>query len=316
MNLLTAKQVAADLQTSVHTLANWRVDGVGPVYARIGGRVRYREVDVQNWVESQLRRTTDAPQEKRRKLALPLRAGRSYSGNTDLVATGRNKTAALLVEAKARELVKNGRAHELRLTVMTVSPFSEAALALLTWADGEYRDHPNSAKRLRTSFASLSRFSQLGPRESRPRYLTIRKGRSPAARRRLKLTAESRGICARRIGSAPGRWLFPGKLPGSRLAKLNGPHGRVLDDLAVCKCSHRRIAHKKEACACGCTAFSEVSRLAFVIYDFPAYVRYQSGRIRHGGGDPGEDSWPRRSAQRYEIYPRPPGSPGSRDGPV
>ena len=42
-------------------------------------------------------------------------------------------------------------------------PFNEAAGDFLTWADGEYRDHPNSAKRLRTSFVSLCRFFAKAP---------------------------------------------------------------------------------------------------------------------------------------------------------
>ena len=98
--------------------------------------------------------------------------------------------------------------------------------------------------------------------------LTIRDGKSRAARRQLKLAAESREICARRMLTAPSRWLFPGKLPGTRLAKLNGPHGRILDGLAVCKCAHRRMDHEKGECSCGCAHFTEASRLGFVIYDF------------------------------------------------
>jgi hypothetical protein len=47
------------------------------------------------------------------------------------------------LEAKARELVISGRANELRVKVV---PFSEAAQAFWNWADGEYWEHPNSAK--------------------------------------------------------------------------------------------------------------------------------------------------------------------------
>ena len=52
------------------------------------------------------------------------------------------------------------------------------------------------------------------------------------------------------------------------LAKVNGPHGSMPDDLAACKCTHRRHQHVKGKCACGCVEFKEVSRVAFVIYDF------------------------------------------------
>ncbi len=86
--------------------------------------------------------------------------GREYTGNTALAATERNRTGATRVEAKARELVTSGRAHELKLQVQ---PLSEAAKEFLTWADGEYTTHPATAKRLRTSFVSLNAFFKNAP---------------------------------------------------------------------------------------------------------------------------------------------------------
>lgn len=302
--------------------------------------------------------------------------GREYTGSTDLVATERNRNAAARAEAKARELAVNGRSHELRLQV---KPFSDAAADFLLWADGEHTEHPNTAKRLRTSFVSLLQFFRSAPVSSilrghvndykawrrkehavreitlrhdlhalskafryfidhnwardnpvrgveipsdkdavrmhvlttseemlyfddakrfpalydlgrlmlnqgcrpeeilalkisdidleRPR-LTIREGKSKAARRQLRLTAESREICAKQIRHAKSEWLFPGKAPGTRVAKLNGRHNDVLDALATCQCSHLRKHHMKDKCPCGCSGFREASRLGFVIYDF------------------------------------------------
>jgi integrase len=99
--------------------------------------------------------------------------------------------------------------------------------------------------------------------------MTIRQGKSRAAQRQLKLTFESREICSRRMAGG-SRWLFPGKTPGSRLTKLNGPHVRVLDNLAMCQCGSRRLDHEKGKGKGpgGCAKFIEASRLAFVIYDF------------------------------------------------
>jgi integrase len=302
--------------------------------------------------------------------------GREYTGNTDLVATERNRTAATRVEAKARELVTSGRAHELKLQVQ---PFSDAAREFLTWADGEYTSHPATAKRLHTSFVSLSAFFKNAPVSSilrghvndfkawrrkehsvreitirhdlhalskafgyfidhnwardnpvrgveipsdkdavrihvlstteevlyfqtakrfpalydlgrlmlnqgcRPEEilelqvadidlersrLSIRAGKSRAARRQLRLSAESREICGRRVMAAGSRWMFEGKVPGTRLAKLNGRHTDILDALATCKCSHSRDKHKGGKCPCGCVEFVEASRMAFVLYDF------------------------------------------------
>ena len=302
--------------------------------------------------------------------------GREYPGKTDLVATERNRNAAMRIEAEARKLVLNGRAHELKLEI---KPFNDAAKEFLAWAKGEYADHPGTALRLGVSFASLTPFFRTRPvsailrgdvidykawrrsehqvREITIRHdlhalskafgyfidhnwarenpvkgveipsdkdavrihvvteieealyfeaarrfpalydlgrlmlnqgcrpdeilnlrtddidlergaLKIRAGKSLAARRRLRLTAESREICTRLVGAARAGWLFPGKVPGTRLAKLNGRHVDILEALATCKCGHTREQHPKGKCACACIEFREASQLAFVIYDF------------------------------------------------
>ena len=51
--LLTPKQAAAYLQTPVSTLADWRLKGTGPRFARCGGRhVRYRRQWLDTWLDS------------------------------------------------------------------------------------------------------------------------------------------------------------------------------------------------------------------------------------------------------------------------
>ena len=84
--------------------------------------------------------------------------GKPYSGSTGLEATERNRSAALRVEMKARERVESGE-----VVKIPAKPFNEAAAMFLDYADGEYRAHPNSAKRLRTSFASLAVFFGADP---------------------------------------------------------------------------------------------------------------------------------------------------------
>jgi integrase len=60
--------------------------------------------------------------------------------------------------------------------------------------------------------------------------LTVERGKSKAARRLLRLRAESREILARRL-SAGGRWVFPSpRCHGQHLTKLNERHGDVLKD--------------------------------------------------------------------------------------
>ena len=63
-------------------------------------------------------------------------------------------------------------------------------------------------------------------------------------------SAESREICARRVMAAGSRGMFEGKVPGTRLAKLNGRHADILDALATCNCSHSQNQHKGGKCAC------------------------------------------------------------------
>ena len=58
-------------------------------------------------------------------------------------------------EAAARELVLAGRGNELRLEV---TPFADASARYLEWCEGEYRAHSASARRIATSFASITPF--------------------------------------------------------------------------------------------------------------------------------------------------------------
>jgi integrase len=75
--------------------------------------------------------------------------------------------------------------------------------------------------------------------------LKITGGKSPAARRTLDLTSESRAILARRM-SGDSKWIFPSsRNPGQHITRLNGAHDRV--------------------CAAGSKAGIEFT---FVLYDF------------------------------------------------
>jgi predicted DNA-binding transcriptional regulator AlpA len=50
--LLDVKQAAAFLGTTVNTLADWRTDGIGPPYVKIGYLVKYQCRDLHQWVQS------------------------------------------------------------------------------------------------------------------------------------------------------------------------------------------------------------------------------------------------------------------------
>jgi len=263
--------------------------------------------------------------------------GREYSGTTDLDATKQNRTKAQDAESAHRQALKEGRNPERRIVVRR---FSDAAAEFLEWAKVEYREHPNSARRLAVSFASaveffgtepvsmidaggieaykahrisehqvrditvrhdlhaLSVFFQFAmkhkwtrenpvgqvdipsdaaatrehivtPKEEKEYFaraakypdlydtarliylqgmrpeevtglakadvniergqLTIRSGKSKAARRTLTLTAESKSILAHRIAKKFGPWVFPSKRrPGQPITRVNGLHDKVL----------------------------------------------------------------------------------------
>jgi len=57
--LLTPDEVSRLLGIPPGTLANWRYQGHGPAFVRLGRHVRYRACDVDEWVESRLARVTD-----------------------------------------------------------------------------------------------------------------------------------------------------------------------------------------------------------------------------------------------------------------
>ena len=81
--------------------------------------------------------------------------GIPYSASTGLAATERNRTAAQRAEAQAHRDAMEGRAPEARIRTV---PFDTGAAMFLEWCDQEHRAKPNTAKRVRGSFASLQRF--------------------------------------------------------------------------------------------------------------------------------------------------------------
>jgi site-specific recombinase XerD len=81
--------------------------------------------------------------------------GRECSGTTRLAAPKQNETRAKNMEAEHRLALLEGRSPKRR--VMT-RRFSDAAEQFLAWAQAEYRAHPNSYKRIATSFASAITF--------------------------------------------------------------------------------------------------------------------------------------------------------------
>ena len=52
IGILTQDDMALMLGINVRRLAEWRMDGVGPDYVKLGRSVFYRRVDVLDWIEA------------------------------------------------------------------------------------------------------------------------------------------------------------------------------------------------------------------------------------------------------------------------
>lgn len=51
--LLTPDEVAEYLNVPARTLPRWRYLGIGPKFIKVGRHCRYRQADVDAWLESQ-----------------------------------------------------------------------------------------------------------------------------------------------------------------------------------------------------------------------------------------------------------------------
>lgn len=59
-SLLTTVQLADYLHSTPRTLEDWRLNGVGPRYIKLGQLVRYRLADVDAWLAANTVETTGA----------------------------------------------------------------------------------------------------------------------------------------------------------------------------------------------------------------------------------------------------------------
>lgn len=57
-SLATPEQAAAYIGVTRQTLARWRVEGGGPAFLKLGGRVRYDLRDLETWINAGRRRST------------------------------------------------------------------------------------------------------------------------------------------------------------------------------------------------------------------------------------------------------------------
>jgi hypothetical protein len=58
MALKTSQETALSLRLAEGTLANWRVQGKGPAFCRVGGKICYRDEDINAFIEGGMCRST------------------------------------------------------------------------------------------------------------------------------------------------------------------------------------------------------------------------------------------------------------------
>jgi predicted site-specific integrase-resolvase len=58
--LLTPALTGQVLGISPQTLARWRVEGKGPPFVKLGGRVAYRQATLQSWIEGREKQSTSS----------------------------------------------------------------------------------------------------------------------------------------------------------------------------------------------------------------------------------------------------------------
>src|ERR1700731_1985936 len=78
--------------------------------------------------------------------------GHEWTGSTGLVATEQNRRSAEAIQMEAWKTIRQGKPHLLQIQAV---PFNEAGEKFLAWADVQHAKKPNTARRVRTSYASL-----------------------------------------------------------------------------------------------------------------------------------------------------------------
>ena len=65
LELLSPDELAASIKMSKRTLAKWRCNGRGPEYVRLGHAVRYRQQDVDAWLEAKVSKNSTEAADRR-----------------------------------------------------------------------------------------------------------------------------------------------------------------------------------------------------------------------------------------------------------
>jgi hypothetical protein len=86
--LITQAQVSEMLHLHPGVLCNWRVQGRGPIYIKVGRKVLYRLQDVESWIEGQ----RIEPEKKREAMAVQIPRARSVGRSKHRLGGYRTKS--------------------------------------------------------------------------------------------------------------------------------------------------------------------------------------------------------------------------------
>lgn len=89
-------ETADRIGVTVTTLANWRWRGGGPRYIKAGGRVRYRLIDLVEWMDERRRTSTSDDSVRRRRGHGP---ANPHEGTRSAASLGRSAGTKLGSEA-------------------------------------------------------------------------------------------------------------------------------------------------------------------------------------------------------------------------
>lgn len=156
-NLISKEELAQNLGLATATLADWRSQRKGPAYVKVGRKIWYLRDRIQQWLLAQIRETkNDGNSQPRREVALPLQTRRKTICRNNRLGRHSTKRESSTHDGTGVPASTDERLRPNRRIV--VREFAAAAGEFLSWAEGNYVEHPNSYDRVATSFVILKLF--------------------------------------------------------------------------------------------------------------------------------------------------------------
>ena len=155
--LLSASELAEILSLSPATLADWRTQKRGPAYINVGRKIWYPKQLFDSWMEAQIQEAHDhGNQRTSGQMALPVQTQRKNVRRNHRL--GRHTTKQDRRDGHGEQAQTRSAQGQDPSRRVEVREFNDAAADFLEWAKSQYRQHPNSFMRIKTSFTSLKEF--------------------------------------------------------------------------------------------------------------------------------------------------------------